>query len=420
MRRWGVLLGCFIGMAVSISATLAFPFGLYLHAMTAEFGWSRTQFAATLSFISLGNIIMLPVAGYMVDRIGPSRSILIGLILGCLFCAALALINSYPAFIVVSCLASMFGSLALYPAYFSVIRGWFNKNLGLALAVASAGVSIGVAGFARLITATIAAHGWRYAFVTTAAVALLAGLISLWLLIRENQGLLPVTERLPDEAEGTITGVPLGAAVRTIDFWLFSIAFLLIVFAGSGPQVHLPALLADRGGSSGLISSVVAAMALGSVVGRIATGFLLDRVSFRVVACIFFLGQALGIFMLALNVSLAVVASLLMGGALGAEIDLMGFVMARRFGRLAYARILGVALAVAQSALLISPVGTGMIFDAYGSYDLVLRAYPALSVTAVILILFASISRTRPEAQTVQESVARSTLASGAPTRRQP
>ena len=399
MRRWIVLLGCFIGMGISISATLPFPFGLYIDSMTEEFGWSRTQFSATLSFISLGNLVMLPVAGYAVDRIGAIRSILIGLVLANAFCAALALTQSYHAFVILSCLASMCGSLALYPAFFSIVRGWFDKNLGLALAIASAGVSVGVAGFARLITEVIAARGWRAAFVASAALAFVAGAASLLLLVRENKGLVPVQERRPDHVESALTGVPLGAALRSLDFWLFAIAFLLIVFAGSGPQVHLPALLTDKGVSPGTIASVVAALALGSVVGRIATGFLLDRVSFRLVAAIFFLGQAAGIILLSRNTHLIIVAALLMGGALGAEVDLMGFVMARRFGRLAYARILGVALAVAQSALLISPVGTGLIYDHYKSYDLVLSVYPLLSVLAVVLMLFAKLSRRDPEAQ---------------------
>ncbi|WP_375381826.1 MFS transporter [uncultured Sphingomonas sp.] len=396
MRRWLVLLGCFIGMGVSISATLAFPFGLYLEAMTREFGWSRTQFAATLSFVSLGNIAMLPVAGYAVDRIGPTRSILIGLLAGCLSCAAIALVRSYPAFIVVSCVASMSGSLALYPAYFAIVRGWFDRNLGLALAVASAGVAVGVAGFARLITVMIDAHGWRSAFVASALVALVLGLLGLWLLIRENRGALPDAERLRNQEEGPLAGSSLGEALRTGDFWLFSIAFLLVVFAGSGPQVHLPALLSDKGVSSGTIASVIAALSVGSIAGRIATGALLDRVSFRVVATIFFLGQALGIVILARDPSLAILAAVLMGGALGSEIDIMGFVMARRFGRVAYAKILGVALAVAQSALLVSPVGTGIIYDHYHSYDLVLWTYPVLPVVAVILILFARTSRPVP------------------------
>lgn len=393
MRSWLVLLGCFIGMAVSISATLAFPFGLYLQAITHEFGWSRTQYAATLSFISLGNIIMLPLAGFAVDRIGARRSILIGIVSGSLACAALSLIHSYAAFVVVSSVASMAGSMALYPAYFEVVRGWFDRNLGVALAVASAGVSIGVAGFARLITLVIVSNGWRSAFVATALVAAVIGLINLWLMIRVNPGALPASEHLPDEIDGATQGLSLGEALRTTDFWLFSIAFLLIVFAGSGPQVHLPALLADKGVAPGTIASVVATLAIGSVVGRIATGLLLDRLSFKIVASIFFLGQAFGIALLSWNASLAIVAALMMGGALGAEIDIMGFVLARRFGRVAYAKILGVALAVAQSALLISPVGTGLIYDAYGSYDLVLWFYPLLPVVAVALLWFSQTNR---------------------------
>ena len=394
MRRWVTLFGCFLGMAVSISATLAFPFGLYLKPMTAEFGWSRAAFAATLSFVALGNLIMLPVAGYAVERIGATRSIAIGLVSANIACAALSLVHSYWAFVVVSTLASMVGSLALYPAYFSIVRGWFDRNLGLALAIASAGVAVGVAGFAQLITSLITSSGWRSAFVASAGVAFVIGLAGLLLLIRENRGELPASERRDDRSEAT-TGVSLGTALRSADFWLFATAFLLIVFAGSGPQVHLPALLAARGAAPQSIAAVVAAMALGSVAGRLATGFLLDRISFRLVAAIFFLGQAAGIALLGWNIHLAIVAALLMGGALGAEIDLMGFVLARRFGRFSYARILGVALAVAQSALLVSPVGTGLLYDRTNSYDLVLSLYPLLPIVAVILMLFAQITDRR-------------------------
>ena len=399
MLRWTVLLGCFVGMGVSISATLAFPFGLYLDALTREFGWSRTQFAATLSFISAGNLVMLPMAGYAVDRIGAVRSMLIGFVLANAFCAGLALTRSYVGFVTISCLASMSGALALYPAFFSIVRGWFDRNLGLALAIASAGVSVGVAAFARIITTTIARHGWRNAFITSAAIAFVAGALSILILVRENKGALPCAERRPQREEDAAVGVSLAVAVRSIDFWLFAIAFLLVVFAGSGPQVHLPALLTDRGASPDMIASVVGAMALGSVAGRIATGLLLDRVSFRLVAAIFFIGQAVGIFTLYWNIHLAVPAALLMGSALGAEVDLMGFVMARRFGRRAYARILGVALAIAQSALLIGPVGTGLIYDHFKSYNLVLATYPALSVLAVVLMMFARTSRSGKPAE---------------------
>jgi hypothetical protein len=67
MRRWAVLLGCSIGMAVSISSMLTFPFGLYMKAVAADFGWSRPQFSVTLSFVAICNMVMLPPAGFAVD-----------------------------------------------------------------------------------------------------------------------------------------------------------------------------------------------------------------------------------------------------------------------------------------------------------------------------------------------------------------
>ena len=65
-----MLLGRFIGMALATPAILMQPLGLLLKSMTAEFGWSRTEFAGVVAMASLANAIILPIAGYLVDRFG--------------------------------------------------------------------------------------------------------------------------------------------------------------------------------------------------------------------------------------------------------------------------------------------------------------------------------------------------------------
>ncbi len=390
MRRWLALLGCFIGMAVSMSSMFIFPFGLYMTAVSSEFGWSRTQFSAILSFIALCNVFTLPLAGWAVDKIGPAMCILVGLVAGCLCCAGLALVHAYWAFVAVSCGASMAGCLALYPAYFTIVRGWFDRNLGLGLAVASAGVSVGVAAFSALIKLRIDAAGWRNALVTAAALAMLLGLINLLCLVKQNRGLLPISERLPADDPVIVVGESLGDAVRTPEYWLFSIAFALVVFAGAGPNLHLAALLADRGGSPASIAGAVAAVAIGSLAGRIITGLLLDRFTVTVAATLFFVGQMLGIAMLSVQVPWPAAAAFLLGMAQGAELDMMGFVMARRFGRRYYARIFGSSFALSQLGLIFSPIAMAAIFDSTRSYDLALLTYPALPLTAIFLILRAN------------------------------
>ena len=397
MRRWIVLLGCFLGLAVSTSAILMFPLGLYMKPVTAEFGWSRTQFSSVLSVVALGNIIALPLAGYAIDRFGPVRCIATGLVIACLSYAAVGQVASYPAFLALCTLASAAGCLAHYPAYFTIVRGWFDRNIGLALAVASAGVSIGVAGFAWLIKATIDASGWRVAFATVAATAAFIGIGSLLFFVRSNPGFLPAAEQLPSMREDAADDATLGEALRCRDYWLFTLGFALIVFAGAGPNLHLPALMADSGAGSAAIAAAVAAIPLGSLGGRVVAGLMLDRFSIRAPAAVFFGAQALGIVLLWADVRSAVLAAFLMGTAMGAELDIMGYVMARRFGRRAYARIFGTSFALSQVGLIISPIGMAAIFDATGSYSIALLGYLPLSIVAFILVVLANVRPSPPE-----------------------
>ena len=389
MKRWLALCGCFIGMAVSVSSTLLFPFGLFMAPLTTEFGWTRTEFSSVLAVVALCNVVVFPIAGWAVDRIGPIPCILAGLLVSGLCQAALALVHGYGAFVTFDCAASAAGCFALYPAYFAIVRGWFDRNLGVALAVASAGVSVGVAAFSYLIKARIDAAGWRDAFVTVAAVATAIGLANLLLLVRENKGPMLASERL-SVSEGPILGASLQEALRTPEYWLFSISFMLVVFVGAGPNTHLPALIADRGGSSGSVVAAVAAIPIGSLIGRIITGLLLDRFPATFAATLFFAGQAIGLLMLWAGTGWTAVATLLIGMAQGAELDMMGFVMARRFGRRSYARIFGSSAAISQLGLIASPVVMATIFDRTQSYSLALLCYPILSLVAIFLIVRAS------------------------------
>ena len=358
-------------------------------SITPEFGWTRTQFSSVLAIVALCNVVVFPIAGWAVDRVGPIKCILAGLVIAGICQACLALVNGYGTFVALDCAASAAGCFALYPAYFAIVRGWFDRNLGLALAIASAGVSVGVAAFSYLIKSRIDAAGWRDAFVTAAAVATAVGLVNLLVLVRENKGPMLERERLA-VSDGPILGASLRDALGTPEYWLFSISFMLVVFVGAGPNTHLPTLIADRGGSSASVVAAVAAIPIGSLVGRMITGLLLDRFPATIAATLFFAGQAIGLLMLWAGTSWTAAAALLIGMAQGAELDMMGFVMARRFGRRSYARIFGSSAAISQLGLIVSPVVMAAMFDRTQSYSLALLLYPILSLVAIFLIVRAS------------------------------
>jgi nitrate/nitrite transporter NarK len=382
LRRWLVLLGCFIGMSLSTPAILMQPLGLFLKSMTAEFGWSRTTFSSVVAMASLANIFILPIAGYLVDRFGPRRIVAIGVILGCASYAALSRANSYEQLIALVMIAVATGNLASYPAFMSLAQRWFDKRLGFALAITSTGLAVGVATFSFLITQTIVASGWRTAFVTVAKVALVIGLINVIFLVRDSEtagATQPVSRTAMDDGS-------YGAALTSGDFWLYTSAFTLIIFGVVGCNFHLPALLSDRSATPSLIATVIAVGAAGSLFGRLVTGILLDRYSVIRVASVFFVGQAVGFLLLLDGLQWALPASFLLGAVQGAEVDVMGYVVARRFGRSAYARIFGTCFGLTLVGAMVGPMAMATIFDRTGSYDLGLMLLPILPLLALVLL----------------------------------
>lgn len=386
MKRFAVLLGCFIGLAVSVSAILMIPLGLYLKPITSEFGWSRTQFSTAVGLAGVCNALMLPVAGFLVDRFGPPRIIAIGVLLAGSCYAALSLASSFPLFAGLLCATVMAGTLAGYPAYLSLVERWFDKRLGMALAIASTGVAVGVAGTSWAITAIIESKGWREAFLIIGLSAGAIGLANVALLIRDNHGPVPPAERTEKAINTDRIGATLREALRTSDFWLYTCSFTLVLMATVGYTFHLPALLADGGGSPPYIASVVATVSVGSLTGRLVTGVMLDRWPVPIVATLFYVGQAIGLLLLLGDLRWALPAAFLLGTIQGAEIDLMGYVIARRFGRVAYGRVFGACFAITLMAVIISPVLTAQIFDRTGSYDAGLIGFPAISFVALGLL----------------------------------
>jgi nitrate/nitrite transporter NarK len=391
LRRWLVLLGCFVGMALSTPAILMQPLGLFLKTITAEFGWSRTTFSSVVAMAALANIIILPIAGYLVDRFGPRRIIALGAVLGSASYAALSLAHSYAQLIGLVMLAVAAGNLASYPAFMALAQRWFDKRLGFALAITSTGLAVGTAIFSFVISRTIAASGWRSAFVAVGATALVIGLLNVIFLVRDAGDQAPDNGVAGDTFVSPGGSETLGTALRTSDFWLYTSAFTLIIFGVVGCSFHLPALLADRGAVPGMIATIVAVGAGGSLFGRLITGLLLDRYSMMRVASAFFVGQAIAFLLLLDGLTWALPASFLLGAVQGAEVDILGYVVARRFGRSAYARIFGMCFGITLLGAIFGPMAMATIFDRTGSYNLGLMLLPVLPMLALLLL-----TRVRP------------------------
>jgi MFS family permease len=147
-------------------------------------------------------------------------------------------------------------------------------------------------------------------------------------------------------------------------------------------------MLTDRGGSSQ--AAALAASLLGGAVipGRVASGYLVDRFFAPYVAVCFFCSAGLGIllFWSGMAGSMMFVAAFLVGLGMGAEGELIAYLVSRYFGLLAFSEIYAYALISFTLGGIIGPLLMGVGFDRTGSYRLVLGAFVLATLMGACLM----------------------------------
>jgi MFS family permease len=120
----------------------------------------------------------------------------------------------------------------------------------------------------------------------------------------------------------------------------------------------------------------------------VGSGYLLDRFFARYVAITFFCGAAVGIFLLWSGVTggLAYLAAFLVGMGMGAEGELIAYLVSRYFGLRAFGEVFGYAMISFTLGGIIGPLLMGLGFDKTGSYRLVLGIFLAATLVGAGLM----------------------------------
>ena len=261
-----------------------------------EFSWSRAELSLAFSFTRVEGTVMGPVAGYLVDRVGPRRMVLLGLpVLGLgfiLFSQVHHLWQFYAAFVVMS----MGGGLGTWLPMMTVLNHWFLRRRSLAMALAMEGFALGGIMLVPALAWAIDPEepdriGWR---VTAAGIGV--GIMVLaWPVSRlvrnrpEQYGLHPDGQRPAPAAtsERAVSGPtnPGGdppdytwqMAIRTGTFWLITMGHACSSIVIVTLMVHLGPMLDDRGFSIQTIGWVVATYTAVGALFTLIGGYVGDR-----------------------------------------------------------------------------------------------------------------------------------------------
>ena len=154
-------------------------------------------------------------------------------------------------------------------------------------------------------------------------------------------------------------------------------------------MVHIVALLADRGVAVGRAALAISAIGAASLVGRLVTGWLLDRFAPARVAVAMLTIGATGAFLLAVAHSLpaGLVAAICIGFGSGGELDVIAYSLARAFGLRSLSTLYGFNWTAWGLAGAAGPIVVGRAFDTTGSYTTTLLVLGCVTLAAAGLMM---------------------------------
>lgn len=399
-----IVMGAAIGMALGYAPLFNATAGIFAPAILQEFHWTHEQAAASYAASMAGLAIASPLIGVLMDRFGVRRVILVSAIVYCLALVCMGLqTGDRSTWIALSVIIGIFGAATSVLGYLAILPQWFDKRLGLATGLAMIGLGAGAAAAPAAAHQLISMLHWRHAYQVLAGVSFVGSMLALSLL----------KERAPSSLTGT-------HATRHGDMPAVDLPFspmklgviFLVAFLASSATLslnpHLPALLMDRGLSSAAAAKCASSIGIGLLIGRLLSGFLMDRFHAPFVGATFLLAGACGTLLLlnAASLQSALVASCLTGLAIGAEGDLLSYLVRAYLGMKKFGRNYGIAFAGYAFGAVFGPLAAGRYVDTYGNFELPLRIAPVLLITASILLVslgrYRSLSAARPESHIVR------------------
>ena len=373
---WVVVWACFVALAVIFG--VAYSFAAFFGSFAAEFNASRAEVSLVFGLSGLLYFVLGAFGGMLADRFGPRRVTSAGML--CI-CAALvfgSLARSMLELTLVYGVGLGVGIALVYTPAIGCVQPWFTRRRGLAAGIASAGIGAGTFSVPLLAAAAIAQWQWRGAMLALAVGVLAIGLGST-LMLRPA----PAAAR---RADGTVPGTPFGQALRSRSFlWLYAMC-VLGAPAMFIPFAHLSASARDLGVADAQSVGLVGLIGIGSLIGRFVIGSVADRVGrpLTLVGVQASLGLSMLLWLSASHYPALALFAFWMGLSYGGIVSLMPALCMDLYGARAVSSIIGALYTGAALGNAAGPWVAGRVFDASGSYAMVIAGCAVLSLGATV------------------------------------
>ncbi|MBK5264871.1 MAG: MFS transporter, partial [Alphaproteobacteria bacterium] len=387
-----VVITSFFGLAIAVLSS--WSIGLFIEPIQKETGWGRGEISAGLIMVSIVGFCAAPFVGRLIDKIGVRKVGLVGMVVYCLAFSLLGTSGGQLWQWWGMWLFLAIGYVLVKPTLWAVaVSQRFDVHRGLALAVTMSGSGVLLIVMPAIVTALIADYGWRMSYAILGGGSALLTLPLMVLFLRDRKP-LPVADdaratEAEDAADAASAKAELWAALLSKRFICLLLVAVLVTIAIIGLQVHFIPLLVEKGADRATAAMITGMIGVGSITGRLTCGFLMDRTRGQRVAALFFALPAISsIFLLSYdgNVVVGCAIAFTQGLALGAEIDVMTFLVSRYFGLRNYGTLVGTVVGFLIVGNGVGPTIAGWVFDVTGSYQLFVIAVIPIFLLCSLLI----------------------------------
>jgi len=386
---YGWLVLAALGVTETVTwGIIYYGFPVFLQAMERDLGASRVAVTGALSIgLAVSALAALPV-GRWIDHHGPRALMTAGSCLTTLLTLAWSQVESLAALYAVWALMGLALAATLYEPAFAAVVSWFIDGRDRALLILTLVAGLASTIFMPIEAWLMARLGWRATLITLAVV--LGGItIPLHaLVLRRGPGSGPVAPGAP-RAPGEPSSLTLGAATRTLVFWVLFVAYIVSNFATTSISTHMIPYLTGHGYSAAVAAATVGWMGAMQLPGRMVFMPVARWLGPRWVTAAVFLGQAMGIGQLPFVARLGTVVPvvIVLGASNGMSTLARATSLAEIFGPRHYGTIAGAVALGANGARAAGPVGASLLLVALGGYPQVFWALTAALAAVAVAVL---------------------------------
>lgn len=384
---WFVVGVSSVGLFLHFGSLLVTSFGVFLTTLCDQFNWSRTQVSFAFTLATLTAMLTMPLTGWLTDRFGARRPILICTTLFGLLFASLALLTGHLWQLYVTfLLLGLVGPGTSAVPHASLITRWFTDRRGLALGIAMCGTALGGVIWPSATQKLLDQFNWRLTYAVLGAAVLLIAVPLLLAFLKE-----PPTPAISVEnpASQTVAGLSRKEAIQSGVLWLMMAAFFIVSATIQACMIHLVPMLKDRGMTPTKAALAASLFGVAGMAGRLGTGYLLDLIPSIRVPVLAFGCVAAGMFLLFFGAAgmSSYLAAMLIGFGYGAESATIPYLVGQYFGLRSFGEIYSYLFITVPLGGALGPVLMGASFDRLGSYQMGLLLCGIATVIGALLLL---------------------------------